>query len=148
MDGFHLAEDQLRARGLQGLKGAPETFDRSGFVAMLHQLRSASDVVLAPVFDRTIGDPVAAAIAVPPQIRLVIIEGNYLLLWPEVRPLLDDIWYLDLAPEVRVSRLVARHVEFGKAPDEALAFVRASDEANAARIALDRASADLILDAD
>ena len=104
MDGFHLADAELRRLGLRDRKGAPETFDRAGFVALLHRLRTESGVVYAPVFDRAIEDSIAAAVGIPPTAGLVVIEGNYLLHWPDARSLLDEVWYLDPPPDRRRSR--------------------------------------------
>ena len=81
MDGFHLADVQLDRLGLRERKGAPETFDVDGYVAALSRLHSAPDSVLyVPGFERDLEQPIAAAIAIPPAARLVITEGNYLLL--------------------------------------------------------------------
>ena len=81
----------------------------------------------------------------PPETRLVITEGNYLLHWPEIRPLLDEVWYLDPPPADRISALVARHVAFGKTPEQARDWVAGSDERNAELVAAGRAQADLVL---
>ncbi|HET6210809.1 MAG TPA: ATP-binding protein [Jatrophihabitans sp.] len=98
MDGFHLAAAELVRIGLADRKGAPETFDRDGFVALLARLRANAGTIYAPVFDRRLEDSRAAAVAVPADVALVVVEGNYLLYWPEVRPLLDEVWYLDPDP--------------------------------------------------
>ncbi|MGA3563226.1 nucleoside/nucleotide kinase family protein [Melissospora conviva] len=149
MDGFHLAQAELRRLGRADRKGAPDTFDGYGFVALLRRLREAPpETVYAPTFRRDLEEPVAGAIAVPPSVRLVVIEGNYLLLpqapWDAVRPLLDEAWFLDADARLRRDRLVARHVEFGRAPEPARAWVRDSDEPNAALIAPTAARADLV----
>ena len=84
----------------------------------------------------------------PPSVRLVVTEGNYLLLpqapWDGVRALLDEVWFLDVDARVRRTRLVARHVEFGRTPAAARAWVRDSDERNAALIAPTADRADLV----
>ena len=89
------------------------------------------------------------AIDVPPDANLVITEGNYLLLdqppWSAVRPLLDEVWFVDVDDAVRVPRLIARHIEFGKSPDEAHEWVMRSDEANAALVAASRSRADVVV---
>jgi pantothenate kinase len=106
-------------------------------------------VVYAPAFERTLEQPLAGAIPVLPSARLVVTEGNYLLLetgrWPAVRPLLDEVWFCALRDDVRLARLHTRHVTFGKAPDEAVAWVAAVDEPNAALIEATRDRADLIV---
>ena len=148
MDGFHLADVQLDRLGLRERKGAPETFDVDGYVAALSRLHSAPDSVLyVPGFERDLERPIAAAIAIPPSARLVITEGNYLLLcdggWEHVRPVLTECWYVDLADDVRQARLVERHRRFGKSPDAAREWVERNDEANARLIGTTRVRADL-----
>jgi pantothenate kinase len=150
MDGFHLADVALTRLGRLARKGAPDTFDPAGYAALLHRLRrDEDDVVYAPAFDRDIEQPIAGAIPVPQGCRLVVTEGNYLLLeqgaWPQARRALDEVWYVDVDAEVRQRRLVERHVRFGKAPDAALAWVADVDERNAAIIAGSRAAADAFI---
>lgn len=148
MDGFHLAQAVLDASGLADRKGAPETFDRDGYVTLLSRVRAQPTrdaPVYAPTFRRDIEEPIAGAIPVPADCPLVVTEGNYLLHWPEVRPLLDEVWWVDVDVQVRLERLVRRHVAFGKTPDAALAWASGSDEANARLIAADRAGADLVV---
>jgi pantothenate kinase len=152
MDGYHLADVELERLGLRQAKGAPDTFDAGGYVALLARLQAADPadtVVYAPAFERTLEQPLAGAIPVPAAARLVVTEGNYLLLdtgrWPAVRPLLDEVWFCALRDDVRLDRLHARHVTFGKAPDEAVAWVASVDEPNAALIEATRHRADLLV---
>ncbi len=148
MDGFHLANVQLRRLGRAGRKGAPDTFDATGYVALLKRLRSpvAGEVVYAPEFRREVEEGIAGAIAVPPEVPLVVTEGNYLLLedggWGSVRGLLDDCWYVDLEDGPRRARLSLRHQQFGRSAVDAEAWVAQTDEPNARLIAAgrDRAS--------
>ena len=85
MDGFHLAQAELVRQGIRDRMGAPHTFDMRGYAALLRRLRAADETVYAPAFRREIEEPIAGAIAVPPEVPLVVTEGNYLLLWDEVR---------------------------------------------------------------
>lgn len=151
MDGFHLADVALSALGLLDRKGAPETFDAWGYAALLRRVRDADEIVWAPAFERELEQPLAGALAVPPDAELVVTEGNYLLLdrpeWRAVRAALDEVWFLDCPDEVRRPRLVARHVEFGKSPDEAAAWVARVDDANAALVAASRDRADRVVTA-
>ncbi len=150
MDGFHLAQAELERLGRADRKGAPDTFDAAGFVALLRRLRDGSDdVVYAPGFDRGLEQSIAGAIPIARDVALVVTEGNYLLLddppWHEVRPLLDEAWYVDLDAEVRVTRLIDRHVRFGRSPSAAREWVLRSDEANARLIEASRGRADLVV---
>jgi pantothenate kinase len=150
MDGFHLADVELERLGNLDRKGAIDTFDSYGYLALLQRIRAQPQhIVYAPAFHRGIEQPVAGSIAVPPATKLVVTEGNYLLddddPWPAVRALLDEVWYVDAPPEIRRRGLIARHIEFGKSPEQAQAWVRDVDERNAARIESARAKADLVV---
>jgi len=147
MDGFHLANAELVRLGRRGRKGAPDTFDAAGYVALLARLRAADTTVWAPEFRREIGEPVAGAIAVAPDVPLVITEGNYLLLdgaWAGVRPLLDEVWYVQVDDRLRRERLAARHRRYGRSPEDAADWVEQTDEPNARRIAAARHGADAV----
>ena len=129
MDGFHLANVALAALGRAERKGAIDTFDGAGYTALLTRLRGAgSDTVWAPTYDRSIEESVANAIAVPAGTDVVVTEGNYLLVddgpWSAVRWLLDEAWAVEVDPDLRMERLVARHVEFGKPPEQAVGVGR------------------------
>ena len=145
MDGFHLADVELRRLGCADRKGAPHTFDAHGYAALLRRLRAQreGETVYAPAFDRELEQPVAGSLPVPPDVPLVVTEGNYLLLdepaWCPVRPLLDACWWVSLDESTRLERLIARHGRFGKSPAEAESWVQRSDEANARVIAPGRA---------
>jgi pantothenate kinase len=135
MDGFHLADAQLDRIGARGRKGAPDTFDAAGYAHLLERVkREVDDPVYVPGFDRTLEQPLAAALAVLPSARLVVTEGNYLLLdhphWAQARRAMDAVWFVESEQSERIERLVARHIEFGKTPDEARAWVAAIDERN------------------
>ncbi|RKS77813.1 hypothetical protein CLV35_1511 [Motilibacter peucedani] len=152
MDGFHLAQAQLERLGRADRKGAPDTFDAEGYAALLRRLRDPGGVtVYAPAFRREIEEPVAGAVAVAPEVPLVVTEGNYLLLedgpWAQVLGLLDETWLVRGDEEVRVERLIARHVRFGRSPEEAREWVLRSDEANAALVAERSATPDVVVDA-
>ncbi|MET8076787.1 nucleoside/nucleotide kinase family protein [Streptomyces sp. NPDC005303] len=146
MDGFHLADVELDRLGLRDRKGAPETFDAAGYAALLRRLREErDDVVYAPGFERVLEQPIAGAIPVMPTARLIVTEGNYLLVWPGVRPQLDEVWFCELDEDERMRRLVARHERFGKSHEEAVAWVRRSDQRNAELVAATRDRADLVV---
>ena len=150
MDGFHLADVQLDRLGIRNRKGAPDTYDADGYANLLHRLVSEPDAwIYAPGFDRTLEQPLAAAMVVPPSARLVVTEGNYLLLpeprWERARAELTEVWFVSGDDEIRRSRLIERHVTFGKEPDAAAEWVAQSDEANAAVIAKTTDRADHVI---
>jgi len=151
MDGFHLANAALDRLGRRQRKGAIDTFDAFGYLALLRRIRTGQDnPVYAPDFERVLEQPVAASIAIEPDVRLVITEGNYLLSgtwpWPGIRELIDEVWYVELDDTVRRDRLVARHAAFGKSQPEARRWVTEVDEPNARQIASTRHLADLLVD--
>ncbi|TCO52167.1 ArgK protein [Kribbella antiqua] len=150
MDGFHLAHAALDELELVPVKGAPQTFDVDGYVALLERLRTPyGRTIWAPRFDRGIDEPIAAALPIDDEIRLVVTEGNYLLLdqgpWATIRALLDECWFLELDPFVRRERLTERHVRHGRSASEAQARTTGSDETNARLINSTRARADAVL---
>jgi pantothenate kinase len=150
MDGFHLAQPELVRLGRRDRMGALDTFDAAGYVALLARLRSQDDeTVYAPAFRREIEEPIAGALAIPRSVPLIVTEGNYLLLadgdWARVRPLLDEAWYVEMDEDTRLDWLIQRHIAFGKAPDEARAWVMRSDQANAAVVAATREHADVVV---
>lgn len=140
MDGFHLAQSILEQRGLEHRKGAPDTFDSEGFVAMLRRLRvDTTHELFAPAYRRDVGDAIAGAISVLPETRLVIAEGNYLLLekapWTEVPGLLDDTWFVELEESERQRRLAARHLRYDGDLAVAQWRARGNDQENAGLVA-------------
>jgi pantothenate kinase len=150
MDGYHLTNRELDALGRRDRKGAPDTFDTASYAGVLAAVRASPRVVVrAPSFDHVEGEPVPDSLTVPLDADLVVTEGNYLLLdeepWTAVRPLLDEVWWCGLDPELRVHRLVDRHVETGRPADDATAWVLRSDEANARRVEGGDERADVVL---
>ncbi|MGW2865406.1 nucleoside/nucleotide kinase family protein [Streptomyces sp. NPDC001205] len=151
MDGFHLANRELRRLGRTERKGAPDTFDAAGYAALLARLRTPElgTVVYAPDFDRSLEEALAGSIPVAAEVPLVVTEGNYLLHdegdWAKVRDLVDEVWYLHLDDGERVRRLVERHVRHGRPRPRAERWVSESDEVNARLVAEGRARADLVI---
>lgn len=147
MDGFHLADAQLTRLNALGRKGAPDTFDAEGYARLLERIAADDGSwIYTPGFDRELEQPIAAAMVVPPAARLVITEGNYLLLdvgaWPQARAAVKEVWFVTGDEQVRLERLVQRHVDFGKAAHDARSWVEASDEPNARLVAASSARAD------
>lgn len=149
MDGYHLADVQLERLHALRRKGAPDTFDAEGYAHMLTRIRTEpSSWIYAPGFDRDLEQPLAGAVVIPPSARLVISEGNYLLLdgvWARARSQMDEVWYVAVDEDVRLERLVSRHVAFGKRPHAARTWVEKSDQPNAVLVAPSIERADRIV---
>ncbi|MDT0117140.1 nucleoside/nucleotide kinase family protein [Microbacterium sp. PRF11] len=148
MDGFHLANEELLRLGRRDRKGAPDTFDVDGYVALLDRIR-AGHTVYAPRFDRSLEESIGSAVLVPADVPLVITEGNYLLHdefgWDAVASRLDEVWFLDIEAHARRERLIARRLSHDHPHDEAVAWVREVDERNALVVERGRHRADLIV---
>ena len=148
MDGFHLANVELARLNLAHRKGAPDTFDAAGYLNLLQRIKSqrTEEVIYAPEFDRALEEPIAGAIAIKSGTKLLITEGNYLLLeqppWCNARELFDEVWFVDVDDALRRGRLVQRHIRFGRSNEEALRWVETTDEPNARRIQQTRHRAD------
>jgi pantothenate kinase len=149
MDGFHLADAELGRLGRSARKGAPDTFDPLGYAALLGRI-AAGETVWAPGFERDLEQPIAQTIPVTAETRVVVSEGNYLLLdeseWIAVRAWFDEVWFCMQDEAVRLDRLIARHVQFGKEPAAARAWVMRSDQANAELVVPSAERADKIVD--
>ena len=149
MDGFHRPNAELVASGLRDVKGAPETFDAPAFVRLVRSLRDPTRTVRCPAFDRVIDEPVSGKVTVDPRDSVVIVEGNYLLLeqepWSSLSGLLDATAFLDVPSPLRITRLVARHIEFGRERADAIEFAHGSDAANAVLVEASRSRADLVV---
>jgi len=150
MDGFHLSDQELTRLGRRERKGAPDTFDVAGYISLLRRLREdQSTTVYAPEFNREAEMSVAGAIPIQPQVPLVVTEGNYLLLqshgWGDVRPLIDEAWFLLPDEKTRVDRLIQRHIDFGKSPRAAHDWFEGSDRHNGELVAQTRHQADVLV---
>ncbi len=148
MDGFHLDNSVLEPRGLLARKGAPESFDATGFLRLIRALREEGEVI-HPVFDRARDLSIAGAGVVPADCRLVIVEGNYLLFdeapWRDLYLMWSLTVFLDPPREVLRARLLARWRAQGLDAAQATARAEANDMANADRIAGARLVADITL---
>ena len=140
MDGYHLSNKVLIELGRSERKGAPDTFDAKGFTSLLQRIRNNVDEdIYFPVFHREFEESYAAEGVVGARTRLVLTEGNYLLVddenWDGIRPLLNESWYLAPDDSIRQQRLIARHMKYGKTKEEAEFWSLGSDEANAQVVA-------------
>ena len=150
MDGFHLSNKVLKELGRSDRKGAQDTFDVKGFTSLVSRIKSdGADPIYYPVFDRSIEESIAAQGVVYPSTRVVIVEGNYLMHdkdgWQEISPLLDQSWYAFLDEDLRISRLISRHIAFGKDPESAKAWAKGSDQVNAELIEIGVGRCDFLI---
>ena len=146
MDGFHYDDAVLNARGMRARKGAPETFDAIGFLHLMRRLRDEDEVAI-PVFDRSLELSRAAADIVGPQDRLLVVEGNYLLLdeapWTGLAPFFDLTAFIDVSEAELDRRLLARWAHFGKTPEQARAWIDGNDMPNIRRVIQGSRAADV-----
>ena len=147
MDGFHLDNRLLQARGLLARKGAPETFDLHGFMRLCQALKQA-DHVIYPAFDRGRDIAISGAAEVGPDCRVAVIEGNYLLFdapgWRDVAALWDVSIRLEVPSQELEARLIKRWLDHGLDHAAAVARAQGNDLANARAIDAARLPADLI----
>lgn len=152
MDGFHLDNWLLDQRGLRAVKGAPQSFDVVGFQALLTRLEAREDETLIPVFDRQEDLSRAAARSITPAHKIVLVEGNYLLL---KHPVWQDLWdmfvmriFLDVPLDELEKRLYARWIAHGLTPEQAEKRAQGNDLVNARLVMSQSRAADLILTPD
>jgi pantothenate kinase len=172
MDGFHYTRAQLDASpdpiAAHARRGAPWTFDAGAFVAAVAAAAAAAAAAApssgsspssrrrrppppppppppplrVPSFDHATKDPVPDAIEIPSEARVVLVEGNYLLLdeepwarlWrrggggggggdgggdgdgnapPPAPPLLDETWFVDAPLEAAMAHIFKRQTSAG-----------------------------------
>lgn len=150
MDGFHLSNAQLDRLGRRDHKGAPDTFDVAGYLALLRRLAvETAHPVYVPDFDRALHEPVAARHVVHPGTRLIVTEGNYLAWdapgWREVPGLLSALWYVDADDALREERLLRRQMAGGLDAAAARAWVARSDHPNGELVKATRARCDRVV---
>ena len=150
MDGYHLSNKVLKDLKRADRKGAPDTFDVAGFVSLVKRIRSEqTQNIYYPIFDRAIEESIAAQGVVTSATKVVIIEGNYLLHdeggWEVCNDLLDESWMVDVDDDKRISRLISRHIAYGKDPEAAKAWAKGTDEVNAKLIERGRSRANFVV---
>ena len=148
MDGFHIDNTILDARGTRHRKGAPETFDVGGFISLVHRIRTREEVVY-PLFDRSRDLAVAGAAVIESECDVAIIEGNYLLLdedsWRSLAPLWDISVWIEIPEQLVIERCVQRWLDHGHTLEAARARALGNDLANARRVNDARLPADVTL---
>ncbi|MGR4069081.1 nucleoside triphosphate hydrolase [Halomonas sp. LR3S48] len=147
MDGYHLDNAILEPLGQLPIKGAPETFDPDGLKHDLERIRRADRTVAVPVFDRPLDLARAGGRLITLEHRLVIVEGNYLLLdrdpWRELHALFDMTLFLEVADEVLEARLIQRWLGMGQEQQGAIDKARHKDMLNARLIKRESVAPDL-----
>jgi pantothenate kinase len=149
MDGFHLDDIILNARGHRPRKGAPFTFDVGGFETLLKRIRAGEPEIFIPVFDRSMELAPNAADIVDASTRFILIEGNYLLLdetpWNRLRRLFDYSIYLNVPLEVLEQRLVQRWLDHGFDMTYATNWIASNDLPNIREVIAKSSGADLTI---
>ncbi|MGN6450904.1 MAG: nucleoside/nucleotide kinase family protein [Brucella intermedia] len=152
MDGFHLDDAILDRRGLLGRKGSPPTFDCAGFAVLLQRLKQADGEVFIPVFDRSLELSRAAASVDGPEHRVLLVEGNYLLLdqqpWAQLAPFFDLPVYLDVPFDELERRLTERWLGFGFDAEAARNRALSNDIPNAELVVAQSRKADFVVVSD
>jgi len=136
MDGYHYHNDVLVEKGLLSRKGIPQTFDAQSFVMLIKEIASEkTEEIYCPSYDRAIHNPVERSIRIENKHKIIIVEGNYLLLdthpWNELADLFDESWFIDIPITTTKERLIRRHVRTGRSVEEALSKISAVDARNA-----------------
>jgi fructokinase len=151
MDGFHLDNRVLEAKGLLSRKGAPETFDSAGFAALVGRI-AAGERVVCPLFDRERDIAIAGAMELAPETEFVLFEGSYLLCdaapWDRLLALWSFRIFLDPGRETIAARLLARWTDHGLPEPDARRRRDGNDMPNALYVLEHRAASDLVLGRD
>jgi len=146
MDGFHYDNAVLDKLGLRSRKGAPETFDYEGFAAILKRIRASEPNIAIPVFDRTIDLARAGAAIIRQGTKIILTEGNYLLLdelpWTGLADYFDLTVFLDVPRPELQRRLIQRWLDLGRTRDQAEYWVTSNDMPNVDRVLKARRKAD------
>lgn len=149
MDGYHLDNSVLEARGLLAKKGAPETFDAIGFCNAIKALLNARHESFHPRFDRQKDLSIANAIAVHPETPIVVVEGNYLLMdsdpWNALTGVFLSTVFVSPTLEELKIRLQNRWIKHGFDPNTALQRAITNDLPNAELVLRESRKADLTL---
>ncbi|KQN76828.1 hypothetical protein [Devosia sp. Leaf64] len=153
MDGFHMKHAKLETMGQTDFKGAPHTFEASDFAQFLSRLKVATEAMSGPGYSRKIEDTVDDAFTVPPEVKVLVVEGNYLLLddgdWAAVRPLLDYAAFISVQRDLVRARLMKRHGEEGLFTEERnRAHIERNDLPNYDRVMDTQGRADVIITLD
>jgi pantothenate kinase len=149
MDGYHLDNDALQQRGLLHRKGSPQTFDAEGFRKTLLRIRSGGADISIPAFDRDRDAVIPDADVIGREARIVVVEGNYLLLdqqpWSSLPSLFDLTVFLRVSQEELQSRLIQRWLDQGYSLLGARERALSNDIPNARLVAKNSIPADIVV---
>lgn len=151
MDGFHMQHARLEALGIARDKGAPHTFEGAAFADFIERLKAAKTDISGPLYSRKVEDVVQDAFIIGSSVRILIVEGNYLLLadspWWRIKPLLDSSVFIAVPRETVRARLMKRHAEEGLFSEERnREHIERVDLANYDLVARSRPRADIAID--
>ena len=150
MDGYHLDNQILKLRGKLAQKGSPETFDSHGFCRAIRGLAHATEESYHPRFDRQMDLAIASAIAIPPELPIVVVEGNYLLLNREPWSSLEEVFSATILVcpnfDTLQERLYQRWINHGLDSAAARARTTANDLPNGRMVIEQSRAADIQLD--
>lgn len=148
LDGFHLSNAELERRELKERKGSPETFLAQAFFSKLIEIKRAARPVLMPMYSRQLHEPVPDALEIPPEIPVVIVEGNYVLcdfgVWRSIAALFEVRIFVDTPPERAKRWIIARHIEGGLISEEAEEKYESNDKPNSELILPCKQTADIV----
>jgi len=117
LDGFHLENSILKRLGLLDRKGSPSTFDVPAFIQVMKRLAAYESDVAIPKFDRKKDISIERASIVSTKDRILIVEGNYLLLnnkqWAELQDIWDETVFINPGMGVLKKRLIDRWLFYG-----------------------------------
>ena len=134
MDGFHLNNAILRQRGQLPVKGAPETFDVEGFASLLQRIKTNDEDVFAPLFNRDLDSVIGTAVEIKTDNKVILVEGNYLLLdqepWRQLQQYFDMTIFIKVTAETLEQRLIQRWLDQGFDQSSAASKVRTNDLPN------------------
>ena len=143
MDGFHLDNSILAERNLLDRKGAPATFDTAGFIHLINRLTNFEDNVVIPEFDRNKDLSIAGSSIISTKDKVLIVEGNYLLIdeepWTELKKSWDQTIFINPGMDTLEKRLLNRWLRHGLDAQDAKKRTLSNDLPNA-RYVLEKSS--------
>lgn len=149
MDGFHLPNSDLEARGWKLRKGAHFTYNADAYVELLNHYRSRSAIGSYPIYCRKVHEPVTSPEAVTQSTQVIVTEGQYLLRpdkpWVALADVLDECWWLDVTIEKARRWLMKRDTSVGRSAEEAKAKYLRNDQLNTHYVLAERRNSDRIV---